>query len=100
MIAATVAVAVAGARIGRWTGLLFGLCAVGFAASAAPVVDGPIAACGLALVTGVALGAVLVSALPYALGDAAIGRAGLATGLYVAGAMLGAQVVRWLFSMA
>jgi hypothetical protein len=100
MIAATVAVAVAGARIGRWAALFVGLCVVGFAASAAPVVDGPIAAWGVAIVMGVALGAVLVSALPYALGDAAIARAGLATGLYVAGAMLGAQVVRWLFAMA
>jgi hypothetical protein len=100
MIAATVAVGCAGARIARWTALFIGLGVVGFAVAGAPLVDGPIAAGGVAIVTGVALGAVMVAALPYALGAASIAHAGLATGLYVAGAMLGAQVVRWLVAMA
>jgi hypothetical protein len=97
MIVATLAVAVAGARIGR-SAAVVGFCVVALAGFAATLVDGPIAAGVVAVVIGVALGAHLATVLPYALAGASSARAGLATGRYVAGAMLGSQVVRWLFA--
>jgi hypothetical protein len=97
MIVATVTVAVSSGRIGRWA-LFVGLGVVAVASAAAKLVDGPVTAGIVAAVTGIGLGAHLASALPFALAGASPGRAGIATGLYVAGAMLGSQVVRWLWS--
>ena len=97
MIVATLTVAVAGARIGRWA-FLVGLGVIAVAGAVAALVDGPIAAGVVAVVTGAALGAHMATVFPYALAGASSARAGLATGLYVAGAMLGSQVVRWPFT--
>jgi hypothetical protein len=57
----------------------------------------PVTASVIAVVTGVALGADLATVLPYTLAGVSSDRAGLTTGLYVAGAMAGSQLARWLW---
>jgi hypothetical protein len=61
-------------------------------------VGGVGAALAIAVVTGLGLGLHLATALPFALSSAPTGRAGLTTGLYVAGAMLGSRVVHTLLA--
>jgi hypothetical protein len=96
MIAATVTVAVSRGRIsGRAVIVWCGVVAV--AGTVAVLAPGPVTASVIAVVTGVALGAHLATVLPYTLAGVSSDRAGLTTGLYVAGAMAGSQLARWLW---
>jgi Na+/melibiose symporter-like transporter len=56
------------------------------------------AALGVAVVTGAGLGLHLATALPFALSSSPTGRAGLTTGLYVAGSMLGSRIIYTLLA--
>jgi hypothetical protein len=92
----------AAARIGRTFGsgpaLVLGLSVAAAGRAAVAAVGGPVGALAVVAVTGLGLGLHLATALPFALARASSGRAGLSTGLYVGGAMLGSQVVRSLFA--
>jgi hypothetical protein len=101
MIAASVTAALAaraGGRIASGPALVGGVALALLGLAAARVVAGTGAALVVAVVTGAGLGLHLGTALPFLLRRASSGRAGLATGLYVGGAMLGARLVQVLLA--
>jgi len=78
------------------TALLAGAAMAIVGRAIAPVCAGRIAAIAVSAVTGIGLGLHLVTALPYLLSAGPRGRAGLVTGLYLGGAMLGTRLVSLL----
>jgi hypothetical protein len=101
MIVASVTAALAaraGGRIPSGPALVGGIVVAlaGFAAARVGVGTG--VAIVIAMVTGLGLGLHLGTALPFLLRRASSERAGLTTGLYVGGAMLGARLVHVLFA--
>lgn len=87
-----------GTRIGSGRGLVLGLAASVLCRAVAPWHAGLAPALVLATITGAALALHLATALPFSLSAQAPGRAGLATGLYVGGAIVGSQLARLLFA--
>jgi len=101
MIVATVVaplVARMGDRIPTGPALVTGLVVALAGFAAARIVVGPGVAVAVAMGTGLGLGLHLGTALPFVLARVASGRAGLATGLYVGGAMLGGRLVQALLA--
>jgi len=99
MLAASASAALtarAGGRIPSGPALVGGVVVAFVGLAAARVVVGTGGAVVVAVVTGAGLGLHLGTALPFLLDRASSARAGLATGLYVGGAMLGARLVQVL----
>ncbi len=86
------------AALGSGRALALGVAIAALGRVVAIPVGGVGAALAIAVVTGLGLGLHLATALPFALSSAPTGRAGLTTGLYVAGAMLGSRVVHTLLA--
>jgi len=85
-----------GGALGSGRALVVGLGVTALARIAALPAGGPSTALAVAVLAGLGLGLHLATALPFALSRASSGRAGLATGLYVGGAMLGSRVIHAL----
>jgi hypothetical protein len=101
MVVATIVaplVARAGDRLASGPALVAGLVVALLGFAAVRLVGGPPSAVAVAMATGLGLGLHLGKALPFVLGRVASGRAGLATGLYVGGAMLGGRLVQALLA--
>ena len=82
---------------GERSALLAGAALAVVGRAIAPSCTGSAAAFSVATITGVGLGLHLTTALPYLLGGGSRGRAGLVTGLYLGGAMLGSRLV-WVIA--
>ncbi|HXJ34708.1 MAG TPA: hypothetical protein VMS22_11810 [Candidatus Eisenbacteria bacterium] len=86
-----------GSGIGSGRGLVAGLVASLVCRGVAPWCGSFVPGLAVAIVAGAALALHLTTALPFTLSAQPEGRAGLGTGLYVGGAMVGSQLARVLF---
>ena len=93
-------VLLAGGRtaLGAGPALLLGFAAALLCRLIAPWCGGAVTAMLVAVAVGAALGLHLAAALPFALAGESPGRAGLAAGLYLGGAMAGSQLAGWLLA--